>query len=86
VRAGVPFREAHGAVSALVRRALDDGRSLSELSDDELAQQSDALDPQAFRALLDGQSWLESKGSHGGTALARVREQLAAAYEALAAQ
>jgi argininosuccinate lyase len=86
VRAGVPFREAHGAVSALVRRALDDGRSLSELSDDELSQQSAALDPQAFRALLDSQSWLESKGSHGGTALARVREQLVAAYEALAAQ
>jgi argininosuccinate lyase len=86
VRAGVPFREAHNAVSALVRRALDDGRSLSELSDDELAQQSAALDPLAFRALLDSQSWLESKGSYGGTARVRVREQLSAAHEALAAQ
>ena len=37
------------------------------------------------RALLEAGAWLESKVSAGGTALARVREQLAAARAALAA-
>jgi argininosuccinate lyase len=85
VRAGVPFRGAHGAVAALVRRALDDGRSLSELTDEELREQSAAIEPAAFRELLDAESWLESKRSQGGTASARVREQLTAARAALAA-
>ena len=44
-----------------------------------------AIDPQALRALLHGDRWLESKVSAGGTALVRVREQLAAARAALAA-
>src|SRR5205823_696586 len=34
VRLGVPFREAHGVVAGLVRRALADGRSLSQLGDE----------------------------------------------------
>jgi argininosuccinate lyase len=86
VSAGVPFREAHGIVAALVRRALDDGRTLSQLSDEELTQQSPELDPAAFRELLNSDSWLESKRSQGGTASARVHEQLTAARAALAAQ
>ena len=32
VRRGVPFREAHGIVAGLVRRALEQGRRLSELT------------------------------------------------------
>ena len=31
VRRGVPFREAHGVVAGLVRRALDEGKALSQL-------------------------------------------------------
>jgi argininosuccinate lyase len=84
VRAGVPFREAHGIVAGLVRVALDSGRRLSDLSDEELAAHSDKLDPASFRALLAGDSWLESKVSAGGTASVRVTEQLAAARTALA--
>jgi argininosuccinate lyase len=83
VRAGVPFREAHGVVAGLVRSALDSGRSLSELSDEELAAHSSALDPASFRAVLSAESWVESKISAGGTARARVVEQLAAARAAL---
>jgi argininosuccinate lyase len=85
VRAGVPFREAHGVVAALVRRALDDGRSLSALTDAELHHESAAIDPVAFRELLHAGSWLESKRSQGGTAQARVQEQVTAARAALAA-
>jgi argininosuccinate lyase len=83
VRAGVPFREAHGVVAGLVRSALESGRSLSELSDEELAAHSSALDPASFRAVLSAESWVESKISAGGTARARVVEQLAAARAAL---
>ncbi len=85
VKQGVPFRRCHGIVAGLVRVAVDSGRSLGALSDDELAAASDRLDPNAFRALLAQSSWLESKVSEGGTSLARVREQLAAARAALRA-
>jgi len=84
VKRGVPFRQCHGIVAGLVRVAVDSGRTLAELRDDELEAASDELDPAEFRALLAQSSWLESKVSVGGTALARVREQLVAAREALA--
>jgi argininosuccinate lyase len=75
---GVPFREAHGVVAGLVRTALDSGRQLSELTADELAEHSQTLaaHEERFREVLTQSSWLESKVSEGGTALARVREQI----------
>jgi argininosuccinate lyase len=82
VKRGVPFRECHGIVAGLVRTAVDSGRSLGDLTDDELTAASEQLDPGEFRALLAQSSWLESKVSEGGTSLARVREQLAAARSA----
>ena len=82
VRRGMPFREAHGIVAGLVRRALQDGLSLSELTRDELAEQSELLDDEFYALLRDG-AWLESKVSEGATSLARVREQLARARAAL---
>src|SRR4051812_48512360 len=83
VRQGVPFREAHGVVGGLVRAALERGKALSELSDDELAELAPQLQPGDFRALLEQSSWLESKVSAGGTALDRVREQLGQARHVL---
>jgi argininosuccinate lyase len=76
VRRGVPFRESHGIVAGLVREAIDSGRTLSQLSREELARHSDALDEEFYEVLAQ-RSWLESKVSEGGTALPRVREQLA---------
>ena len=84
VRGGVPFREAHGVVAGLVRVGGRRAARALGLSDAELARCAPALDPAALRALLRERSWLESKVSAGGTALARVREQLAAARAALA--
>jgi argininosuccinate lyase len=75
VRRGLPFREAHGVVGALVRHALEEGKRLSELSRDELARFSDSLDDEYYEVLSSGAS-LESKASEGGTASERVREQL----------
>jgi argininosuccinate lyase len=78
VRLGVPFREAHGVVASLVRTALDSGRQLSALTQDELAAHSETLAAHEtqFREVLTQSSWLESKVSEGGTALARVRGQI----------
>jgi argininosuccinate lyase len=85
VRLGVPFRDAHVAVAGLVRTALDSGKRLSELTPAELAAHSEALAAHAdeLGAVLAESSWLESKASEGGTSLARVKEQLAAARAVL---
>ena len=83
VREGVPFREAHGIVGGLVRGAIERGRRLSELTDAELAELAPLLPVDGFRELLEQGSWLESKVSEGGTALARVRDQLAQARQVL---
>jgi argininosuccinate lyase len=86
VRHGVPFREAHGVVAGLVRAALESGRRLSELEDAELAAHHPALGEHAaeYRQALTREAWLESKVSEGGTASARVGEQLRRAHEVLA--
>jgi argininosuccinate lyase len=85
VRRGVPFRQSHGIVAGLVREAVDSGRTLSQLSREDLARHSDALDDE-FYVVLAQHSWLESKISEGGTALDRVREQLAHARAELDGQ
>jgi len=84
VRRGVPFRESHGVVAGLVRRAIEDGVTLSELPPEALAEHSDVLDDEFYAVLTEG-AWLESKVSEGGTALERVREQLAEARQSLEA-
>jgi argininosuccinate lyase len=76
VRRGTPFREAHGVVAGLVREAVNSARPLGTVAER-------ALGPEAAEVLAQ-RSWLESKVSEGGTALARVREQLEQARAALA--
>jgi argininosuccinate lyase len=82
VRRGLPFREAHGVVAGLVRVAVGGGKRLSELTREELAEQSPLLDDEFYALLADG-AWLEGKVSEGGTSLERVREQLQRAREAI---
>jgi len=82
VKRGVPFRQAHGIVGTLVRTAVDSDRQLSELTREELAGLSSELD-ETFYELLADRAWLESKASEGGTATARVQEQLAQARHIL---
>ena len=76
VRRGTPFREAHGVVAGLVREAVNSARPQAAVAEP-------ALGPEAAEVLAQ-RSWLESKVSEGGTALARVREQLEQARAALA--
>ena len=75
VRRGTPFRDAHGIVAGLVREAVTTSRPLAEVA-------SEALGGEAAEVLARS-SWLESKVSEGGTASARVREQLEQARAAL---
>jgi argininosuccinate lyase len=82
VRRGVPFREAHGIVGGVVRAAVERGKKLSELTEEELSELAPELDGR-FYELLDEGSWLESKVSEGGTAMSRVRDQLAQARQVL---
>jgi argininosuccinate lyase len=84
VRKGVPFREAHGIVGGLVRDAVERGKSLSELSLEELRERSELLDD-SYHEVLQRSSWLESKRIEGGTASPAVAAQIELAAETLAA-
>ncbi len=84
VRRGVPFREAHGIVGGLVRDAVERGKSLSELTPEELRERSDRLD-ESYYEVLRRSSWLESKRIAGGTGSAPLAAQLEQARETLAA-
>jgi argininosuccinate lyase len=84
VRRGMPFREAHGVVGGLVRDAVEQGKSLSDLTPDELRQRSDLLDD-SYYEVLKRESWLESKRIAGGTGSAAVSAQLEHARDTLAA-
>jgi argininosuccinate lyase len=83
VRRGMPFRECHGVVAGLVKQAVDSGRTLTELTPEEIRAQSELLDDEYYE-VLRGERWLESKDSEGGTSLRRVREQLDKAHALLA--
>jgi len=84
VRRGVPFREAHGIVGGLVREAVAQGKSLSDLNEEELRAASEHLDASYYEVLRRG-SWLESKRIEGGTSSEALARQIEAAEETLAA-
>jgi argininosuccinate lyase len=76
VREGVPFREAHEVAGACVRRCEELGCDLPDLDDAELAAISPHLTP-AVRDVLTVEGSVGSRSGRGGTAPARVRDQLA---------
>ncbi|WP_435155501.1 argininosuccinate lyase [Amycolatopsis sacchari] len=75
VRQGVPFRVAHEAAGKCVRVAESRGVGLEDLTDEELAKISPALTPQV-REVLTVEGSVASRDARGGTAPARVAEQL----------
>ncbi|WP_407686499.1 argininosuccinate lyase [Mycobacterium sp. HUMS_1102779] len=77
VRQGVPFRTAHEAAGGAVRAAEARGVGLDELTDDELAAVSPELTPRV-REVLTIEGSVASRDARGGTAPARVAEQLEA--------
>ncbi|MCX7790350.1 MAG: lyase family protein, partial [Chloroflexaceae bacterium] len=82
VRRGVPFREAHGKVGRLVRRALELQVPLRELPLAEYQAVQPDLD-EAIYAVFDFARSVARKSSLGGTAPERVREQCARWRETL---
>ena len=78
VRQGVPFREAHDIAGACVRLAGERGVELWDLDDEELVSLSPSLTGDV-RDVLSVEGSVGSRSAFGGTAPARVREQLAAA-------
>jgi len=84
VREDVPFRVAHEVAGACVRRCEELGCELDELTDEQLAAIHPALTP-AVREVLTVEGSVASRDGQGGTAPARVTEQLAALTAASAA-
>ncbi|MFC7537132.1 argininosuccinate lyase [Sphingomonas sp. GCM10030256] len=82
--ANVPFREAHHITGRAVRAAEERGRGLADLSLEELRGIDPRIDERVFGVLTVDAS-VASRLSYGGTAPQRVREQVAAARQALAA-
>jgi argininosuccinate lyase len=80
VRAGVPFREAHGIIGKLVRESVERGIPL-----DELVMTEPRLGPDALFALEPGAS-VRRRTSPGGAGPASVEGQMEAARERLADQ
>ncbi|MBD0322797.1 MAG: argininosuccinate lyase, partial [Aldersonia sp.] len=71
VRAGVPFRVAHEAAGACVRKAEERGVGLDQLTDDEFA----AIDPAltgSVREVLSVTGSIASRNARGGTAGVQV--------------
>ena len=75
VRQRVPFAEAHEIAGACVRRCEAEGIELTDLSADELAEISPHLTAEV-RSVLTVDGSINRRSARGGTALARVREQL----------
>jgi argininosuccinate lyase len=77
VRRGVPFREAHGKVGRLVRRALELGVGLHQLPLEEYRAVQPDLDATVYN-LFDFAQSVARKAGVGGTAPERVKEQVLA--------
>jgi argininosuccinate lyase len=80
--ANIPFREAHHITGRAVKAAEDRGCELSDLPLETLREIADCIDARVYD-VLSVQASVRSRTSYGGTAPARVREQIAAAKEDL---
>jgi argininosuccinate lyase len=78
VRAGVPFREAHGAVGRLVRTAEETGCAVNELDRAIFIQASPHFADADFTRLFSAEASLAARSGVGGTAPDAVLEQIAA--------
>ena len=80
--ADVPFREAHHITGRAVKAAEEHGCDLADLPLDALKAIDQRIDERVYDVLSVDAS-VRSRTSYGGTAPERVREQIAAAKEAL---
>lgn len=80
VKSKVPFREAHEIAGACVAFAEKHQKELWDLTDVELVEISEHLLPEV-RSVLSTDGSLNSRSAFGGTAPARVKEQIASLRE-----
>jgi argininosuccinate lyase len=78
VRRGTPFREAHETVGRIVMHAVERGVELNDLSLDEFRAFSSLIEQDLFES-LSLERTLAAKSQMGGTAPARVAEELISA-------
>ena len=78
----MPFREAHHITGRAVKMAEERGCDLADLPLDALQAIDGRIDQRVYDVLSVDAS-VRSRMSYGGTAPERVREQIAAAKEAL---
>ena len=84
VGCGVPFREAHAIVGRLVLECEKQGRTLQDLSAEELAETDGHFAADALEA-VDIDKVVERRTTYGATGHEAVRVQLEHARESLAA-
>ena len=75
IRRGIPQRTAHGLVGRLVRKALDRGIRLSDLTLDEFREAHPELDESIYQ-VLGPEKAVAAMQSYGSTAPAQVQEQV----------
>ncbi len=75
VARGMPFREAHEIVGALVREAIDAGKSLEQLTTEDLRRHSKSFGADAIE-ILTAEKSLARRTVEGGPAPATVRRRL----------
>ncbi len=80
---GLPFREAHRVVGALVKKLAGEGRELEDLGLEELQEFSPLFEEDAL-GLLRLERAIQARSSYGGTAPEAVRRQLQEARSRLA--
>jgi argininosuccinate lyase len=78
VRKGMPFRDAHETVGKAVRYCIEMKKDLPELTLDEWRGFSDIIDTDIFTAITLEAS-VNARNATGGTALERVKEEIARA-------
>jgi len=75
IRRGIPQRTAHGLVGRLVRKALDRGVRLADLSLEEFREADESLDESVYE-VLGAERSVAAMQSYGSTAPDQVREQI----------
>lgn len=84
VRKGLPFRQAHHAIGAVVRYASSSGLKFSQIPLDKLQEISPLFDTDVS-AIFDFDAAVARRAAPGGTAPEAVRQQIAEAHKWLAA-
>ena len=82
VQKKVPFRDAHEVVGKTVKYAIEQNKKLDELNLYELQKFSPSISEDVFK-ILSVEGSVASKNTYGGTAPARVKEQIELAKQRL---